>query len=150
MLTGFSLSCYTKKDNTSLKTTFNLNITIHNLSQKSWGSPIYEKSKLGEVWETYFLIIEKIDIFFLFYNPVIKTGRIGILIRSLNGPGVSILGPIPPQRKKKYNREQSKYEILGPSLFQSPPWRIKIAMTCLRIILRVESQTVGNIPLALL
>ena len=32
----------------------------------------------------------------------------------------------------------------------SPPWRIKIAMTCLRYILRDECQTVGTRPLALL
>ena len=32
----------------------------------------------------------------------------------------------------------------------SHPWRIKIVMACLRIILRDESQTVGNNPLALL
>ena len=28
-----------------------------------------------------------------------------------------------------------------------PPWRIKIVMTCLRIIIRNESQTVSNSPL---
>ena len=32
----------------------------------------------------------------------------------------------------------------------SPPWRITIAMACLRIILRDESQTIVNSPLALL
>ena len=32
----------------------------------------------------------------------------------------------------------------------SPPWRIKIAMACLWIIFREESQTVCNSPLALL
>ena len=29
----------------------------------------------------------------------------------------------------------------------SPPWRVKIGMGCLRIILRDESQTVGSSPL---
>ena len=32
----------------------------------------------------------------------------------------------------------------------SPPWRIKIAMACLRIIRREESSTVSNSPLTLL
>ena len=31
----------------------------------------------------------------------------------------------------------------------SPPWLIKISMTCLRIIIRDDSQTVGNSPLTL-
>ena len=44
-------------DNTLLKTTINLNISIQSQSQKVWLNLSYEKSKLDENWETHPVMI---------------------------------------------------------------------------------------------